>query len=84
MVEKGVPLAEFYVKNFLNEKYPPPKIPNYHKQTIAHKKGLILTDISDLGESGEKISGFCLPRLFISMFCLTCTWTRLENENSKY
>lgn len=40
-------------------------------------------DISDMGENGEKVSGFCLPSLFISMFCLIYTWTRIENKNSK-
>jgi len=52
---KGVPLAEFHVKNFFNEKYPPTKIPDYHKQTTVCKKWRILMDISDLVENGERI-----------------------------
>lgn len=62
MVEKGVPLAEFHVKIFffIKNTPSPSEMLNYYKENIVCKKGLILTDIPDLGENGEKVSGFCL------------------------
>lgn len=58
---------------FLNEKYPPPKVANYHQQNVVCKKGLIVTDTSHLG---------FLFAVTFHFNILIYIWTRLENKNS--
>lgn len=86
MEEKGVPLAEFHVKHFLNERYhhqlPDLKCQIITSKTLCVRKGRFWWKFLTWGKMRKRFQVFVCHDS-ISMFCLIYTWTRLEIKTVK-